>query len=349
MNNSDEKSPILLDKKPVLGISACCMGCPVRYNGKGFDLLKNLGREKGDFTYCPVCPETLAGLGVMRDPIHLTGENGAAVLHGEGKVVSRGGRDVTDLVLQGAQAAMQTLERAGARAFIYMDGSPTCGVYRTTLKSQKRGKPPGIFGAMLDEAGFFLIPALDLQSPLRWWDWRRRLLAFQYLTDVPLKTRGDLYAVWHRLKFLTQELDEPFARALGHELAGIAKYPGDDYLAQFRREVGDRLRKPSNSARMTQSLWKNYVYYRRQSGKTVPEVQSPEVARNITTIAKELVRMERAAAESGILFGTAPVIYSGGRKKRQADEPSGLPMDILEVRESDFPLNDPADETTKLL
>lgn len=58
----------------MLGISACCMGCPVRYNGRGFDLLKNLGREKGDFTYCPVCPESLAGLGVMRDPIHLTGD-----------------------------------------------------------------------------------------------------------------------------------------------------------------------------------------------------------------------------------------------------------------------------------
>ena len=319
MSSQDEKSPILLTKKPMLGISACCMGCPVRYNGRGFDLLKNLGREKGDFTYCPVCPESQAGLGVMRDPIHLTGENGAAVLHGEGRIVSRGGRDVTDMVMKGSQAALETLQRAGVRAFVYMDGSPTCGVYRTTLKSQKRGKPPGVFGAMLDDAGFFLIPALDLQSPLRWWDWRRRLLAFLYLEDVPIKTRGDLYTVWHRLKFITQELDEPFARALGHELASIPKYPGEAYISEFRRSVCDRLRKPSTTARITQSLWKNYVYYRRQTGKQVPDVQSPEVLRNITTVARELTRMERAAAESGVLFGTSPVIYSGNRKKKVPD------------------------------
>lgn len=321
MSMNEEKSPVLMTKKPMLGISACCMSCPVRYNGRGFDLLKNLGREKGDFTYCPVCPETLAGLGIMRDPIHLTGENGAAVLRGEGRIVSRGGRDVTDQVLKGSQAAMETLQRAGVRAYIYMDGSPTCGVYRTTLKSQKRGKPPGIFGAMLDQAGYFLIPALDLQSPLRWWDWRRRLLTFLYLEDVPLETRGDLYTVWHRLKFLIQELDEPFARALGHELASIPKHPGDAYIAQFRRSVGDRLRKPSTTARMTQSLWKNYIYYRRQTGKSVPDINSPEVRRNITTVAKELMHMERMAAESGVLFGTAPVIYSGGRKKKQ-EEPA---------------------------
>jgi len=330
MEKNDAKSPVLLTKKPMLGISACCMSCPVRYNGKGFDLLKNLGREKGDFSYCPVCPETLAGLGVMRDPIHLTGENGAAVLRGEGRVVSRGGRDVTAAVLEGSRAAMETLQRAGARAFIYMDGSPTCGVYRTTLKSQKRGKPPGVFGSMLDEAGFFLIPALDLQSPLRWWDWRRRLLAFQYLEDVPIETRGDLYAVWHRLKFLVQELDDPFARSLGHELAGIAKRPGDAYIAQFRRSVGDRLRRPSTAARITQSLWKNHVYYRRQTGKSIPEINSPEVLRNITAIARELTRMERASAESGILFGTAPVIYSGGRRKKPAVEaPEHQPADIV--------------------
>ena len=176
---------------------------------------------------------------------------------------------------------------------------------------------------MLDQAGFFLIPALDLQSPLRWWDWRRRLLAFQYLEDVPIETRGDLYAVWHRLKFLVQELDDPFARSLGHELAGIAKKPGDAYIEQFRRSVGDRLRRPSTAARITQSLWKNHVYYRRQTGKSVPEFNSPEVLRNITTVARELIRMERASAESGILFGTAPVIYSGGRKKTAAEQQSG--------------------------
>ena len=148
-----DRSPIILNDKPVIGISACCMGCPVRYNGKGFDMLRHLIREKGDFTWVPVCPECLAGLGIMRDPIHIAGENGAAVGRGEATIRSRSGRDVTSQLLAGARAAEENLQRAGVRAFIYMDGSPSCGVYRTTLRKQHRGKPPGVFGSLLDQAG----------------------------------------------------------------------------------------------------------------------------------------------------------------------------------------------------
>lgn len=322
-----DRGPIILKQRPVLGISACCMGCPVRYNARGFDLLKNLGREKGDFTWCPVCPECQAGLGVARDPIHIAGANGAAVWLQEATVRSRNGHDVTDKVISGAKESLNILKRAGTRAFVYMDGSPTCGVYRTTLKKQNRGKPPGVFGALLDQEGFFLIPALDLQSPLRWWDWRRRLLAFTWLQDVPIHTKGELYEVWYRMKFICQELDDPWARWKGQQLAGLGKKISEEEIGSFRREVGDLLRKPSSPGRLSGSLWKHYAHYRKVTGQSVPDISQQGTQRNITTIARELVRLERASIEDQILFGTAPVIYSAKKTAPSSlnpDEPAEL-------------------------
>lgn len=318
-----DKGPVVLQKKPVIGVSACCFGCAVRYNGKALDFIKGIGREKSDYTWCPVCPENAAGLGVPRDPIHLVGENGRAIWQQEGRVVSRSGRDVTAAMQAGAMESLHTLERAGARVFIYMDGSPSCGVYRTTLRKQNRGKPPGVFGALLDDHGFFLIPALDLQSPIKWWDWRRRMLAFLYLADAPLATRADLYDVWYRLKFICQELDDPWAREQGRYLAAL-KGPLDPETAEkFRREVGDLLRRPSTIKRITGSLWKNYSHHRKVTGRPVPEINPPTALRNVTAIARELILMERAAAADKIMFGTSPVLYPGRTGRPSSAEKDG--------------------------
>ncbi len=320
-----DKGPIVLAKQPVIGISACCFGCAVRYNGKALDLIKGIGREKSDYRWCPVCPENAAGLGVPRDPIHLVGESGSAVWGQGGRVVSRAGRDVTAEMIAGAEESQKTLERAGAKVFIYMDGSPSCGVYRTTLRKQSRGKPPGVFGALLDQKGYFLIPALDLQSPIKWWDWRRRMLAFLWLSEVPIKTRAELYEVWYRLKFICQELDNPWAREQGRYLAALTGPLDIEIAEKFRRDAGDLLRRPSTTKRITGSLWKNYCHHRKVTGRPVPEINEPTTLRNVTAIARELILMERAAAADGILFGTSPVLYPGrfGKKTSALSEVAG--------------------------
>lgn len=317
-----DKSPVIIQEKPMIGISACCMGCPVRYNGRGFDMLKHLNREKGDFRWVPVCPESLAGLGVMRDPIHIAGEDGSTVWRGEATVKSRGGKDVTQLMLAGAQAAIDNLKRADVRVFVYMDGSPSCGVYRTTLRKQSRGHPPGVFGSMLFDEGYFLIPALDLQSPIKWWDWRRRLLAFLWLSDVPLNTRKDLYEVWYRMKFICQEIDDAWARKTGHEMAVLDKQTDTAVFESYRKQILDLLRRPSTVSRIKGSLLKNYAHYRKKTGQTVPDVQGPNARRNITGMARELMIMERASANAGYFIGTSPVLYAGklpkSAEKKQA-------------------------------
>jgi hypothetical protein len=137
----------------------------------------------------------------------------------------------------------------GVTAFIYMDGSPSCGVYRTTLKNTKRGNPPGVFGSLLLDEGFFLIPSSDLQSPLKWWDWRRRLLAFHWFTNHPLYSMQELYETWYVLKFLCQELDNTWAREMGRTPASLSKNDFAQFEPTFRSQILDLLRRPSTTAR----------------------------------------------------------------------------------------------------
>lgn len=315
-----DKSVVVVTEKIRIGISSCCMGSPVRYNGKGIDVLHHLGREKNDFIWCPVCPECTAGLGVPRDPVHLSGGNGKDVWEHAASVRTRGGEEITDAMKIGCQVSLDTLERYKTVAFVYMDGSPSCGVYRTTLKNQRRGNPPGLFGSLLLDKGYFLIPSSDLQSPLKWWDWRRRLLAFSWFSTVELDSMKDLYTVWYRLKFLCQELDNTWARAMGKRLAEINLKQSPDFLVQFRAELIEILRKPSSTRKITNSLWKHYSHYRKARGKEVDGIASPEFKRNMTTIASELIRMERTAFDEGYLFGASPVIFREERRVKAREE-----------------------------
>ncbi len=314
------QQPVILTQKISIGISLCCMGGPVRYNGKGFDMLAHLGREKLDYIWCPVCPECMAGMGVPRDPVHLSSGSGDDVWTGEAEVKNRQGRLVTQDMIEGCTICMEALQRCNTRAFIYMDGSPSCGVYRTTLKNTKRGNPPGTFGSLLLKKGYFLIPASDLQSPLKWWDWRRRMLAFHWFSELAITSTQELYEVWYRLKFLCQELDNSWAREMGRTLAALQKSEFVEFEPKFRKEVLELLRKPSTTAKMTNSLWKHYSHYRKKSGKIVLEINSPDFRRGVTKIAQELLKMERTAVEDEYLFGASPVIYRDERRLKPKDK-----------------------------
>jgi len=166
----------LLAEKIKVGISACNFGAKVRWNRKGWDRIAPLEREKDNFIWTPICPEVNSGFGVTRPPIRLVGGNGDEVWTGEAGVKNRIGEDVTEQIRQGLQASLEILHRAGVEAFVFMEGSPTCGVYRTTLRNKRLGKPPGVFGSLLLREDYFLIPAEDLDSPIKWYNLRRRFL-----------------------------------------------------------------------------------------------------------------------------------------------------------------------------
>ena len=318
--------PQLITRKVPVGISACAFACPVRYNGRGTDALAILGRERSDFEFTPVCPECLAGLGVPRNPIHLTG-TGAEVLAGTASVRDRHGRDVTDVVVDGCKDALGALNRAGAVGFIAREASPTCGLTKARVgrrRTEQRGA--GVFGAMLAETDLFLIPDDGLANSLAWWDWRRRFHAWLWLRERPIERASELYSAWHVVKFIVQETDRPFADAMGRRLAGLSKVVSVDELAELRSEMLEALKKPSSKDRIRSAMWKTYAHARKKGkleGVDLHDltVESPEVRLNVDQLASELIRLERISFENDLLFGTSPVIARDRRRVAAASAP----------------------------
>jgi len=312
--------PEIITEKVAIGISACVFRCPVRYNGKSFDALSLLGREQQDFVWTPVCPECLAGLGVPRMPIHLTG-TGAEVLAGEAKVLDRRGNDRTAAVVAGCRAAIDSLERAGVEAFVAKESSPTCGLYKARVGKRRTQSSAGsgVFGAMLLERGWFLIPDEGLANALLWWDWRRRLHAWLWLKRRIITASRDLFEAWHVVKFVVQETNRPIADEIGRSLAALPKHPTAERLEELRGRMLDALRAPSTRARIRGALTKAYAHARK-SGEldaidtSMLAVGSDGLPMTVDAMVADLTRLERISFDNDLLIGTSPVIRRDRRR-----------------------------------
>ncbi|WP_236898152.1 DUF523 domain-containing protein [Clostridium beijerinckii] len=302
----------VLKKKLKVGISECCFGAKVRYNGKGFDYVKNFGRENEQFVFYPMCPECLAGLGVPRIPISIKGGSGQDVLEGKAKVKNKTGEELTENLIKACNFCLELLKSEDIYIYMYKEGSPSCGVYRTTLKDKRLGNPPGVLGAMLLKEGFFLVCADDLESPIKRWDIRRRLNAFVWAREVEIENKNQLYNVWHALKFLCQELDEKAARSLGNKLSNLNDTQKED-IEEYRQMILDIIRKPSTLSRIKAWLWKNYSYYRKYKGIELDIVKEPTDLRSNTILAEELIKLENKLYNEGYSLGSSPILYRGKR------------------------------------
>jgi len=327
--------PEIITERVSVGVSACLYNCPVRYNGKAFDSLRVLGRERADFVFTPVCPECLAGLGVPRMPIHLTG-TGQEVLAGRARVLDRRGADRTEQAVAGCEAAIGALERAGIEAFVAKESSPTCGLYKARVGKRRTETSggSGVFGAMVLERGWFLIPDEGLANPLLWWDWRRRLHAWLWLRRREVGSSKDLYDAWHVVKFVVQETNRPLADDIGRSLAALPRNPAAEELETLRGQMLDALRAPSTRRRIQGALWKAYAHACRTGQlKGVDfhgvEVKPPSERGDLDTVVKELVALERVSFENDLLFGTSPVIRRD-RKRVLAHENEKAPRGLEE-------------------
>ena len=110
-------------------VSACLLRHKVRHDGRDKPLADaRFEHWLAEGRLVAFCPEVAAGFGVPRPPAEIEeGAGGEAVLDGRARVVERGGRDVTDLFIAGAQAALQCARSQGVRFALLTDASPSCG------------------------------------------------------------------------------------------------------------------------------------------------------------------------------------------------------------------------------
>lgn len=295
-----------IKRKISIGISACQFGCKVRYNGKGWNMVNNLNREKNEFIWTPVCPEVTSGMGVPRPSIKLTGGNGHDFWEGKAKINDKSGRNKSEKIKEACLNCLTTLKNAEIDVFIYMEGSPSCGVYRTTLREKRLGKPPGIFGALLLKENIFLIPSVDLQSKVKWWDWRRRMYAYVWLKEQEFDKPKDVLESWHTIKFLIQELFRKEADLIGNKLSNLKKLNKDD-LSSIKEKILNILRMPSDIKKIKQSLWKNYKFLEKHYGLKIEDVNGPTDIRGMNKLADELIKVEIISYKENKLFGSSPI------------------------------------------
>ncbi|MCX7591577.1 MAG: DUF523 domain-containing protein [Kiritimatiellae bacterium] len=119
-------------KKIPIGVSACLLGKPVRYDGQ--HKYDPLVAEKlaTMFAVVPVCPETECGLGVPREPMRLVESRGRVRL-----VTVRTGIDHTRRVKTWAVKALSRLQEKHICGFVFKSRSPSCGLCSVEIYNRK--------------------------------------------------------------------------------------------------------------------------------------------------------------------------------------------------------------------
>ena len=142
----------LMDK---LLVSACLLGTPCRYDGKS----KADARVQalvGRYEIVPVCPEQLGGLPTPRVPSERRGE----------RVVTAGGRDVTEAYRRGAEAALALCQQNGCEAAVLKEKSPSCGcgqIYDGTF-SRRLTEGDGVTAEALKAHGITIYGESDAEK-----------------------------------------------------------------------------------------------------------------------------------------------------------------------------------------
>ncbi len=118
-----------------IAISACLTGRAVRYDGS--DARSSFPHEALDglFSHLPICPEVGIGMAVPRPPIRLVSTPDAPRVLG----VRDASLDVTEQLAEFARS--QAAQIDAVRGYVFMERSPSCGLYSVPVYAPDGGEP----------------------------------------------------------------------------------------------------------------------------------------------------------------------------------------------------------------
>ena len=139
-------------KRTVL-VSACLLGQACRYDGRhNRDAVLHEELTRAGLEAEPFCPEEHGELGTPRPAAWIEGQDAAAVMRGEARVVDEHQRDVTPHFLAGAAGAVERCAALGIQHAYLKERSPSCGV-RSTHVDGVLVEGPGVTTVALERAG----------------------------------------------------------------------------------------------------------------------------------------------------------------------------------------------------
>lgn len=152
-------------------ISACLLGMPVRYDGRGKPFLHPaLQKWQAEGRLVALCPEMSAGLPVPRPPAEIEpGMTGEDVLQGRARVMEVTGGDVTAAFLKAAENALALARREGCAQALLIDGSPSCGsaaIYDGRFAGMRHAGM-GVTAALLSREGIAVFTPAGVEDLVR--------------------------------------------------------------------------------------------------------------------------------------------------------------------------------------
>ncbi len=248
-----------------LGVSACLLGARVRFDGghkQNRFIIDALGAH---FEFVPFCPEVAIGMGTPRPTIRLVGDVARPRAVGS----KDPGLDVTDALRDYSERTARGLR--GLCGFVFKKDSPTCGMERVKVYSDK-GMPQaagvGIFARAVQQANP-LLPVEEegrLNDPGLRENFVSRVFVYarwQALQEQGLNKKGLIgFHARHKLLIMAhspaayQELGRMLARLDNADLRALA----DLYIAR----VMQVLKTPASRKRHANVLQHVLGYLRKQ-------------------------------------------------------------------------------------
>jgi len=249
-----------------LGISSCLLGENVRWNG-GHKLDRYLRDTLGAYVdFVPVCPEVEAGFGTPRETFRLVGDPESPRL-----MTTRSKIDHTERMAGWAARRVRELEKEGLCGFVFKCDSPSSGMIRVKVYSDKgmpRKQGVGIFARAFMQH-FPLIPVEDdgrLHDAQIRENFIGQIFTLKRWRDAVSPKAGlgklvDFHAV-HKLLLMSHS--PVHANALGKLVAAGRQLPAPELFRQYEAQMIEALRLKTTVKKNMNVLQHILGYFKKQ-------------------------------------------------------------------------------------
>jgi len=255
-----------MEGKIKIGISACLLGEPVRWNG-GHARDRYLTDILGQYVeYVPVCPEVECGMGVPRETLRLVGDPDHPNL-----VTSKTNVDHTRRMTEWARKKVEELEKESLCGFVFKKNSPSSGLYKVPVKNfkgmpQKKGQ--GIFARIFTEH----FPLVPVEEDGRLHDAKLRETFIEQIfalmrwreTSSKKKRLGSLIDFHTRHKLLIMSHSPTHLKMMGKLVAESKTLSAEDVFAQYEALLIAALRLKSTLKRNINVLQHIMGYFKKR-------------------------------------------------------------------------------------
>jgi uncharacterized protein YbgA (DUF1722 family)/uncharacterized protein YbbK (DUF523 family) len=248
-----------------IGISACLLGQQVRFNGgdcRDRFIIETLGKY---MDFVPVCPEVEAGFPIPREPFRLVGDPSDPRF-----VTSKTSQDYTDRMRSWAQKRVVQLEQEDLCGFIFKSDSPSSGMERVKVYSEKgmpRKQGIGMFARAFMEH-FPLLPVEEegrLHDPGLREHFIESIFVLQRWREaaLPNPTPGRLVDFQSRHKLLCMARSPELLREMGRIVAATKAQPIRAVYGQYEEVLLNLLKRKATIPKHVNVLEHTMGYFRK--------------------------------------------------------------------------------------